>query len=352
MAVLTNLVVSLTDRGLFPDSFIRSGIRHLLGQRLHEISGGQDHDVVSYKADFIESMARSSIALHPELANSQHYEVPVAFFQKVLGPHLKYSSAYWNSDVKSLADAERESLKETCAHADLRDGQWVLELGCGWGSLTLWMAEHYPSSHIIAVSNSLSQKAYIESQARDRGLNNLNVLTHDMNEFDIADGLFDRVVSVEMFEHMRNWQQLFGRVHRWLRPDGRFFMHIFVHRAVPYAFEVRDASDWMSKHFFTGGMMPCDDLPLQVQGSLRLLQKWRWDGTHYEKTANAWLVRMDAQHDEVWPLFEKTYGASHALTWWMRWRVFFMACSELFGYRQGQEWWVSHYLFEKSTATS
>jgi cyclopropane-fatty-acyl-phospholipid synthase len=237
-------------------------------------------------------------------------------------------------------------------HADLRDGQSILELGCGWGSLTLWMAAHYPQSHITAVSNSHSQKAYIESQACERGLHNIRVLTRDMNEFDIQPGQFDRVVSVEMFEHMRNWQHLFGRVHQWLKTDGRFFLHIFVHRNVPYAFEVRDASDWMSEHFFSGGMMPSDDLPLVIQSPLRLVQRWRWDGTHYEKTANAWLARMDAQREVLWPLFVQTYGSSNAQNWWMRWRVFFMACAELFGYREGQEWWVSHYLFENSTTPS
>jgi cyclopropane-fatty-acyl-phospholipid synthase len=301
---------------------------------------------------FIDAMAHSTIALHPEKANAQHYEIPTEFFQRVLGPHLKYSSAFWPAGLESLAEAEEASLRETIVHADLRDGQSILELGCGWGSLTLWMAAHYPQSHITAVSNSRSQKAFIESRASERGLRNIRVLTCDMNEFNIEPGQFDRVVSVEMFEHMRNWQHLFGRVHQWLKTDGKFFMHIFVHRTIPYAFEVRDASDWMSEHFFSGGMMPSDDLPLVIQGPLRLVHRWRWDGTHYEKTANAWLASMDAQREVLWPLFVQTYGASDAQSWWMRWRVFFMACAELFGYREGQEWWISHYLFENSTTPS
>jgi len=352
MALITQLALSLTNRGVIPDPLIRLGIRHLVRQRLEEISYGNEQSLVSRKKAFIEAMARSSVALDPEKANFQHYEVPTEFFQKVLGPHLKYSSAYWPLGVESLEEAEEISLLETSVHADLRDGQSILELGCGWGSLTLWMAAHFPHSCITAVSNSLTQKTYIESEACERGLSNVRVLTCDMNKFDIESGQFDRVVSVEMFEHMRNWQYLFGRVHQWLKRNGRFFMHIFAHRTVPYVFEVRDASDWMSEHFFSGGMMPSDDLPVAFHHPLRLVRRWRWNGTHYEKTANAWLARMDAQHETLMPLFIDTYGEKHAQTWWMRWRVFFMACAELFGYRQGREWCVSHYLFENSDANT
>lgn len=350
MSLFAKLALSLTDRGVLPDLVIRRGIRHLVRQRLDEISFKDEESLASVETAFLLDMARSGIALNPEKANTQHYEIPTEFFQRTLGPHLKYSSGFWPQGVESLAEAEEVSLRETSVHADLHNGQAVLELGCGWGSLTFWMATHYPHSHITAVSNSHSQKAYIESQARDRGLSNLRVLTRDMNEFDIEPGQFDRVVSIEMFEHMRNWQQLFGRVHQWLKPDGRFFMHIFVHRLMPYLFEVRDDSDWMSEHFFSGGMMPSDDLPMTIKGPLRLVQRWSWNGTHYEKTANAWLARMDAQREALWPLFINTYGPDHAQTWWMRWRVFFMACAEMFGYREGQEWWVSHYLFENSTS--
>lgn len=352
MSIFTTLALSITDRGLIPDSVIRHGIRTLVRQRLQEISFEDEGTLASRKEAFISDMAGSRIALNPEKANSQHYEVPTEFFQRVLGPHLKYSSAFWPSGIEDLAEAEEIGLRETSSHADLQDGQSVLELGCGWGSLSLWMAVHYPHSQITAVSNSRSQKTYIESQARERGLDNLRVLTCDMNEFEIAPRQFDRVVSVEMFEHMRNWQHLFSRVHQWLKTDGRFFMHIFVHRTVPYVFQVRDASDWMSEHFFSGGMMPSDDLPLAIQSPLRLVERWRWDGTHYEKTANAWLGRMDTQREALWPLFVQTYGSADAKSWWMRWRVFFMACAELFGYRDGQEWWVSHYLFENATAPS
>jgi cyclopropane-fatty-acyl-phospholipid synthase len=287
----------------------------------------------------------------PEKANEQHYEVPSDFFTHVLGSHLKYSSCYWNDNTRDLSEAEEEALIQTCIHAQLANDMDILELGCGWGSLTLWMAEHYPGSRITAVSNSSSQREFILNNADIRGLKNIEVITCDMNEFSTEQS-FDRIVSVEMFEHMRNHPALFNRVHDWLMPGGKFFMHIFVHRAVPYLFEDNDPSDWMSRYFFSGGMMPSDDLPLYFQDKLKFLQRWRWDGTHYQKTANAWLKNMDDYRDILWPVIENTYGKANAQQWWMRWRVFFMACEELFGYNNGQEWWVSHYLFERSQSQS
>ena len=219
-------------------------------------------------------------------------------------------------------------------------------MGCGWGSLSLWMAAHYPNSRITGVSNSNSQREYIMAQAKLRGLNNLTIITCDMNVFQ-APQTYDRIVSVEMFEHMRNWQNLYQRVHEWLKPGGKFFKHIFVHRLNPYAFDVRNDDDWMSEHFFSGGMMPSDDLPLRFQGQLKLINLWRWDGTHYEKTANAWLENMDAHQAEITPILASTYGAENVVMWRNRWRIFYLACAELFGLKNGQEWWVSHYLFER-----
>ncbi|WNM60244.1 SAM-dependent methyltransferase [Candidatus Nitrospira neomarina] len=345
------LALSFTDRDWLPDLLIRCSIRHLVRQRLSEISYENGAELASLKTAFISKMSRSDIAIDPDKANAQHYEVPPDFFRLVLGPHLKYSSGFWHPGGTSLAEAEESGLLETSAHADLHDGQSILDLGCGWGSLSLWMASRYPHSHITAVSNSHTQKAYIDAQAQQRGLHNIHVLTCDMNGLNLEQAQFDRVVSVEMFEHMRNWSHLFDRIHDWLKPDGRFFMHIFVHRAVPYTFEVRDESDWMSRYFFTGGMMPSDDLPLDIQNPFRLVNRWRWDGTHYKRTANAWLGNMDFHRESLWPLFIETYGKQNAGLWWVRWRIFFMACAELFGHREGQEWWVSHYLFEKADLT-
>ena len=244
---------------------------------------------------------------------------------------------------KPLDDAEEAALRLTCERAELQDGQAILELGCGWGSLSLWMAERYPHAQVTALSNSASQREHIEAQAAQRRLANLNVVTCDINTFETADR-FDRVVSVEMFEHLRNWPQAFARIARWLRPQGKFFMHVFAHREAPYAFVERDASDWMSKYFFSGGMMPSDDLALHCQDDLRVLHRWRWDGSHYARTAEAWLSNMDARRDLLMPVFEQTY-AGQAAVWWVRWRLFFMSVAELFGYERGQQWWVSQYLF-------
>lgn len=346
MTNTAQVALDWTEQGYVPDTVIRHGIRRLLAQRLRDIKHDDCEVMAQMQQQFISEMKLSPIAIVPEKANEQHYEVPSAFFDIVLGKHRKYSCCYWPEGTRSLDQAEREALTETCKRADIRNGQRILELGCGWGSLTLWMAEQYPQCKITAVSNSRSQRQHIEALAKAQGLENIKVITCDMNDFE-SDELFDRVVSVEMFEHMRNWAVLYEKVNHWLDNDGLFFKHIFVHRSVPYLFEDEQANDWMSRHFFTGGMMPSDDLPLHFQQDLNLLQHWRWQGEHYEKTSNAWLENMDKNKDAIWALLKETYGEQQTQTWWMRWRMFFMACAELFAYNQGQEWYVGHYLFGK-----
>lgn len=346
MAQTAELALNWTEQGYVPDVVIRAGIRRLLARRLEEIAHDDCEAMADAQHEFIAALRKEAIAVVPEKANEQHYEVPAAFFSHSLGARRKYSCCYWPDGVSTLDEAEQAGLAETCRHADIHNGQRILELGCGWGSLTLWLAEHYPDSHITAVSNSHSQREYIEARAQELGFSNLRIITCDMNDFDI-EHRFDRVVSVEMFEHMRNWEALYKKVAGWLDEGGKFFKHIFVHRAVPYLFEDKEASDWMSRYFFSGGMMPSDDLPLYFQDELKLSRQWRWQGQHYEKTCNAWLAEMDANRDQIRPLFSTAYGEARVQTWWMRWRIFHMACAELFGYNDGREWYVSHYLFEK-----
>lgn len=341
----TAVAVHWVEQGLVPDRVVRLGIRRLLKARLAELQDGDPAATLALTQAFRAGLADAPLALLPEKANEQHYEVPAAFFAQVLGRHRKYSSCVWPEGVTTLDAAEAAALQATCERAGLVDGQHVLELGCGWGSLTLWMAEQFPASRITALSNSHSQRAHIEAEAAARGLANVEVVTCDFNDFD-TDARFDRVVSVEMFEHLRNWPRAFAQVARWLAPQGRFFMHVFAHRGAPYAFVERDASDWMSKHFFSGGMMPSDDLALLCQDDLRVVDRWRWDGTHYQRTAEAWLQNMDDARPALWPLFEQTYGGEAAV-WWVRWRLFFMSCAELFGFEDGNRWWVSHCLFER-----
>lgn len=337
----------LLESGLLPDALIRAAIRRLLRARLQEEERGSEAANRAQLLSFVESMKKSPIALRADSANAQHYEVPAAFFAKVLGPRLKYSCAFYANGCRELAEAEEAMLRLTCERARLADGQDVLELGCGWGSLTLWMAEHYPNSRITGVSNSASQRQFLLARAAQRGLRNVQILTADMNEF-VAPGVYDRVVSVEMFEHMRNWEALLKKVASWMKPGASLFIHIFTHARFAYPFEVRGEGDWLAQHFFTGGMMPSDDLLTFFDQDLKVEERWRVSGMHYQKTSEDWLRNMDAAKAGILPLLAATYGAGAAKRWWVRWRIFFMACAELWGYSAGSEWIVSHYRLVKS----
>ena len=341
--MLLRSLIELVENGRIPDLLTRAGIRLLLLQRLREqAQEGPDQEWQAMMT-FVEEMRQSPIALHTQEANEQHYELPPRFFELVLGPHLKYSCCHFPEGVTELEHAEASMLAPTCERAQLQDGQQILELGCGWGSLSLWMAKHYPNSSILAVSNSRPQREFIESRAQELGLTNLSVQTCDMNDF-TTEQHFDRVVSVEMFEHMRNWQSLLERISNWLKPEGKLFIHIFSHRRYAYAFSSEVDSNWMGRYFFTGGIMPSNDLLLYFQKDLLLEQHWVLSGVHYQRTADAWLQMMDSQKGEILQTFRETYGKD-ADVWFQRWRMFFLATSEVWGFRGGNEWLISHYLF-------
>lgn len=329
---------------MFPDPALRWGTRRLLRRRLRESIGGDSEARRAEEASLRGRLTSGPIAVSPDAANVQHYEVPAAFFEQVLGPRLKYSCCLWEPPVADLAAAEEAMLLLTASRARIEDGMRILDLGCGWGSFALWAAEHFPRAKVLAVSNSRLQRGFIEKRAAARGLSNIEARTVDVNVFDGV-GQFDRVVSIEMMEHVRNHPALFERIGRWLAPGGSAFAHIFCHRSHAYTYEARDASDWMAKHFFTGGMMPSESLFGHYQDHLILREQWRVPGTHYEKTCNAWLERLDERKGTVRAVLEDGYG-NEADLWLHRWRLFFIACAELFAYRGGEEWFVSHYRWE------
>ena len=334
---IVSAVIGTAERVPLPDLVIRAGIARLCSRTATRLADGD----VRRDATFAREMAARAIAEETAAANTQHYEVPAAFFAQVLGPNRKYSSCFYKEPASTLQEAEEEALRQTIRHADLADGQSILELGCGWGSLSLAMAQRFPHAQVIAVSNSNSQREYIESEAAKRGLTNLRVITADMNAFDPAEQ-FDRIVSVEMFEHMMSWRELLARIRAWLKPEGRFFMHIFTHRSGAYLFDRADGEDWITQHFFTGSVMPSHHLIRQYADLFAVEKEWRWSGVHYQRTAADWLANFDLRREEIEEVLRHVYGSDTAL-WMRRWRWFFLATSGLFGYANGSEWGVSHY---------
>ena len=340
-------LIDLCERGLVPDVLTRLGIRRLCAQRLRD-EGAQDVEAADRRfRALLDELRQSPIAIETAAANEQHYEVPTRFFELCLGKRLKYSSCFYATGREDLDEAEEAMLSLYGERAGLADGQAILELGCGWGSLTLWMAQRYPGARITGVSNSRTQREHILAEAAKRGLGNVEILTCDVNQLELPEGRFDRVVSIEMFEHMRNYQHLLGKVSDWLVPGGKLFVHIFCHRSLMYPFETEGEDNWMGKYFFTGGLMPSADTLLHFQQHLAIEQRWLLPGTHYERTANHWLENQDRNRDEVMSVLTAAYGAGDAARWNQRWRMFWLACAELFGYDGGNQWLVAHYLFSR-----
>ena len=332
---------TLLEKDLLPDWILRRGIRRLLAQRLREERARYD------RAAYIEDLKRRPLAEQTKAANEQHYEVPTRFYQLCLGRRLKYSGCLYPRPDSTLDEAEEAMLALYAERAKIVDGHEILELGCGWGSLSLYLAEKFPRARITGVSNSRTQKEHIDAEAARRGLTNLRIVTCDINAFETEPNRYDRVVSVEMFEHLKNYELLLSNVARWMKPESLLFVHIFTHSELSYHFVARDESDWMARYFFTGGQMPAHDLLPQFRGELQLVADWKVDGTHYQRTAEDWLRNMDRNRAEIMPLFAATYGANQAVNWWAYWRIFYLSCAELWGYRGGKEWIVSHYLFRK-----
>jgi cyclopropane-fatty-acyl-phospholipid synthase len=344
-----SLLVRAAESGRIPDPLLRRGIRRLCRRRLREQQALHRRDP-DHRRRFVEALAGGPVAVAQDDANRQHYEVPAELFERVLGPRLKYSCCHWPSGVRDLAAAEESMLELVAQRARLADGQRILDLGCGWGSLALWLAERFPHARVVAVSNSAPQRRFIESRLAALGAADVEVITADvaaLEERPGGAGPFDRVVSIEMFEHVPNWQILLGRIARWLAPDGRVLLHVFCHREHAYTFEDAGDDDWMARHFFTGGLMPSDQLIRSFDRDLVVEEQWRVSGRHYQRTAEAWLDNLDAARAELLPVLAATYGEANAGLWLRRWRLFFLACAELFGYRGGEEWWVTHCLLRR-----
>lgn len=348
---MESLPIELCERGWVPESLARAGMRRLIGERLSSPEARDPERRSAHMREFIAHASSGPIAQHTAEANDQHYELPPAFFEHVLGAHRKYSGCLFEAGIKNLDQAEHTMLALYAERARLRDGLRILDLGCGWGSVALWAAKRYPRAEILAVSNSNAQRAFIEAAATERGLTNLRVETCDINRFDPGEARFDRIVSVEMFEHMRNYRDLFSRVSRWLADDGRLFVHVFAHKLLAYPFVDEGSADWMARHFFTGGVMPSENLFAHFQEDLVLKDSWWLSGNHYRDTSNAWLANMDAARAPILDIFRDTYG-DDAERWFHRWRMFFMAVAELFGYDHGNQWGVAHYLFAPRRAPS
>ena len=344
--MITKKIYSSIDKGLFPNRLLRLGARFMCFTRQREL-------LKKYKKNeeqkdlFFQNLLSYEIAEDVSVANDQHYELPTDFFKLVLGKQLKYSSAYWEKNCKDLTEAEINSLEKSIQHAQVENGQRILELGCGWGSLSLYLAQKFPNCTITAVSNSKTQESYIKNEIEKRKLTNVTYIRSDITTLELNE-TYDRILSIEMFEHLTNYSKVFQKLSQWSDEQTKLFIHIFTHKDYPYQLSDNQDESWLGHHFFANGMMPSVDLFEKVQKTFKVEKQWIWPGTHYEKTANHWLKNLELNKDKVIPLFEKHYGKEESITWYNRWKVFFISCAELFGYNKGQLWGVTHYLLSKN----
>lgn len=329
-----------------PDFMLRAGSKYLIGDKAREVNAKLENKL--YLEEFAESLKKLPIAIATDKANEQHYEVPDTFYEVVLGEYLKYSCCYWEK-ASNLDEASRDMLDLYLERAQISSGQTILDLGCGWGSFSLYAAQKFKDCHFTALSNSSTQKSFIEERCRKLGITNLEVITENIATAVLPQNKFDRIVSIEMLEHMKNYQALFEKISGSLKDDGLFFAHIFSHNEGAYHFEVKSSTDWMTKYFFEGGMMPADRLFYHFQDHLEISDHWKLNGYHYQKTARAWLEKTDQNKEQIIKIFEKTYGEKEALKWFRYWRMFFIAVEELWKFNKGEEWIVSHYLFKKKS---
>jgi len=333
--------------GRVPDGLLRRLVRRRLAERLEQLGAAAGGDAAAALRSYAAALAAGPLVIHQEAANRQHYELPTAFFTQFLGPRLKYSCCLWPQGVGDLAAAEEAMLALTCERAGLEDGMQVLDLGCGWGSLALYIAERYPRCRVTAMSNSRTQHRHIAAACADGGSALVTPITADIASFDPG-RRFDRIVSVEMLEHVRNYRELFARMSGWLAPGGRAFVHVFSHCRFAYAFSAEDPRDWMGSRFFSGGQMPAHDLFQRFSDDLVTVDRWWLGGDHYARTLEAWLRLYDDRAAAIRPLLAQTYGAKAAAGWQVDWRLFLLACAETFAYDGGREWGVSHYLLAPS----
>lgn len=341
------MIESLLKKDIIPDPLIRFGVRQLTKRRIENVKNMDVAEKEDFLMDFIQERSKGPIAINTEDANEQHYEMPSEFFDLVLGEHKKYSCAYWE-EGDSLDQAEERMLELVCKRAGVEDGQRILDLGCGWGALSIHLASHFPNSLVTAMSNSSNQRIYIEEIIKRKGIKNLEVITCDINDLVLTEK-FDRILSIEMFEHMRNYQALFGKLAEFLNERGKLFVHVFCHCQLPFTYEVKSSSDWMAKYFFTGGTMPSRDMFHFFNQDMRISKQWAINGNHYQKTLEAWLKKMDRQRNLIMPILSDREGPEESVKWWSYWRIFFMACAEFFAINEGKEYFVAHYLFEKNS---